>query len=450
MKEEENPFELEKEGIRVRQRLLNALGKAHNIPVVTNNLDYMINEINMKSKEAMAIENDVEDEFKSRTRTKTISFIEFGIINSYLISCVGKNTNDVIIDSYGQLDSSNKLQFSGAFEMTGPYWFHGRFSDETPDNEYFFQTCIYLDSRNELITQLHITSKNLNSWEEFNVILKRLVKTAFNNSEFKGKCISVKLKSGSFRGIEVIDAGTAVNELILNDVQDRYIKHFISRVEKGGSVRYLLNGEPGTGKTESIREIVRALIPEVTFIVPDFDTSDDLMSVLEACEIFDKGVIIMDDIDLYLGSRQNGSYTRLLGQFLSFFDGVKKRKISLLASTNDKGLVDKAAERPGRFNFTLDYTFLDEEQIIKVCNIHLPEKWRIAEVYEALNTKINGKKVNITGAFIANLADNIREMSEDDEDWNLTDTVNLIVESYKGFYASQVDKEKKSLGFIGE
>jgi SpoVK/Ycf46/Vps4 family AAA+-type ATPase len=250
--------------------------------------------------------------------------------------------------------------------------------------------------------------------------------------------------------IEVIDAGTAVNELILNDIQDRYIKHFISRVEKGGSVRYLLNGEPGTGKTETIREIIRTLIPEVTFIVPEFDTSDDLMSVLEACEIFDKGVIIMDDIDLYLGSRQNGSYTRLLGQFLSFFDGVKKRKISLLASTNDKGLVDKAAERPGRFNFTLDYTFLDEEQIIKVCNIHLPEKWKIAEVYEALNTKINGKKVNITGAFIANLAENIKEMSEDDEEWGLTDTVNLIIESYKGFYSSQSFKEKESLGFIGE
>ena len=444
--EQEDPFGLDIES----KNILKALGKAHSVPALTD----VINRMNMKRNKLMDIvddiEDDIEDEFKSRTRTKTISFIEFGIINTYLISCVGKNTNDVIIDSYGQLDSSNKLQFSGAFEMTGPYWFHGRFSDDTPDNEYFFQTCIYLDSRNELITQLHITSKNLKSWEEFNVILKRLIKTAFNNSEFKGKCISVKLKSGQFRGIEVIDAGTAVNELILNDIQDRYIKHFISRVEKGGSVRYLLNGEPGTGKTETIREIIRTLIPEVTFIVPEFDTSDDLMSVLEACEIFDKGVIIMDDIDLYLGSRQNGSYTRLLGQFLSFFDGVKKRKISLLASTNDKGLVDKAAERPGRFNFTLDYTFLDEEQIIKVCNIHLPEKWKIAEVYEALNTKINGKKVNITGAFIANLAENIKEMSEDDEEWGLTDTVNLIIESYKGFYSSQVEREKKTLGFIGE
>ena len=156
----------------------------------------------------------------------------------------------------------------------------------------------------------------------------------------------------------------------------------------------------------------------------------------------------MDDIDLYLGSRDNGSYTKLLGQFLSFFDGVKKRKISLLASTNDKGLVDKAAERPGRFNFTLDYSFLDAEQIIKVCNIHLPEQWRIQEVYDALNGNVNGKRVNITGAFIANLADNIKEMSEGIDEWGVEDTVSLIIESYKGFYSSQNNKETKQIGFI--
>ena len=136
-----------------------------------------------------------------------------------------------------------------------------------------------------------------------------------------------------------------------------------------------------------------------------------------------------------------------MGQFLSFFDGVKKRKISLLASTNDKGLVDKAAERPGRFNFTLDYTFLDEEQIIKVCNIHLPEKWRVQEVYDALVSTINGKKVEITGAFIANLGDNIREMSEDDEDWAISDTVSLVIQSYKGFYSSQVSVDRGGIGF---
>jgi hypothetical protein len=38
-------------------------------------------------------------------------------------------------------------------------------------------------------------------------------------------------------------------------------------------------------------------------------------------------------------------------------------------------------------------------------------------------------------------------MSEDDENWSIEDTISLIKESYKGFYSSQVEKEKQSMGF---
>lgn len=69
------------------------------------------------------------------------------------------------------------------------------------------------------------------------------------------------------------------------------------------------------------------------------------------------------------------------------------------------------------------------------------------EVYDALTGTINGKKVNITGAFIANLADNLKEMSDGDDNWGIDDTVSLIKESYKGFYVSQLEKEKQTLGF---
>ena len=389
--------------------------------------------------------DDEQDDYPTQHATDEISFIEFAIINAYLYDSYKGKQKDIVVNSYGWVDGIGRLNYGGGFEITGSYWFSANI--EGDDNEYMIQTKSYLDNRNELITQLHITSKKGILYKNFEDILKKIKSVSFNNSEYKGKCIKVKLREGRFRGIEIIDIQESSNELILNDTQMKFIEHFINRVSRGGNARYLLNGEPGTGKTESIREISRKLIPNVTFVIPDFSNSDDLTSIMEACEIFDNAVIIMDDIDLYLGSRDNGSYTRLLGQFLSFFDGVKKRKISLLASTNDKGLVDKAAERPGRFNFTLDYTFLDEEQIVKVCNIHLPEEWRLQEVYDALTGTINGKKVNITGAFIANLADNIKEMSEDDEEWTITDTVSLITESYKGFYSSQVEKEKSTMGF---
>jgi len=400
----------------------------------------------LDDEELLISEEEDDEEYLAQSNTVEISFIEFAIINSYLHASARGKHDEIMISSHGQVDSSHRVNFGGVFEPTAAYWFTCKLKND--DNDFIIQTQMYLDSRNELYISLHLSAKKGITFTKFEEIEKKIKELAFNNSEYKGKCIKVKMKEGRFRGIEIINIQEAGNELILNDVQKKFIEHFISRVGRGGNARYLLNGEPGTGKTESIREIARKLIPNVTFIIPDFTTSEDLTAIMEACEIFQNGVIIMDDIDLYLGSRDNGSYTRLLGQFLSFFDGVKKRKISLLASTNDKGLVDKAAERPGRFNFTLDYSFLDEDQIRRVCDIHLPEKWRIEEVYEALTGKINGKKVNITGAFIANLADNIREMSEDDPEWTTQDTVSLITESYKGFYSSQVEKEKKTLGFI--
>lgn len=391
-----------------------------------------------------------EDEFenyRSQSMLQSITFVELAIINSYLHKAYLSNKEDQIkVLSYGTVDSIGRISFSGEFDMTNSFWFVCKFPED--DNEYIIQTKIFVD-RNELITQLNVTMKKGLMLSDIEKLIKNILSICFNNSVYKGKCIKIKMYDSRFKGIEIIDVEDSRNDLILSDVQKKYIEHFISRLKKGGNARYLLNGEPGTGKTETIREIARNLMPEVTFIIPDFGTADDLTSILEACEIFKNGVIIMDDIDLYLGSRDNGSYTRLLGQFLSFFDGVKKRKISLLASTNDKGLVDKAAERPGRFNFTIDYTFLNDEQIVEVCKIHLPEKWHQTDVYEALTGNVNGKKVNITGAFIANLADNIKEMSDDDDDkWSIEDTVSLIRECYKGFYSSQVEKEKKKISLL--
>jgi hypothetical protein len=386
-----------------------------------------------------------DDDFLSNSTTEDISFIELAIINEYLHKCYRCKTDCITVNKYGETDNIGRVTFGGSFDETGTYWFMVKF--DADDNEYILQTIMYKDGRGDLHTQLAIsTAKGING-DAFDAVFKTIKSLAFNNSEYKGKCIKVKVRDNSFRGIEIINIEESSNELILNDIQIKYIQHFISRVGRGGQARYLLNGEPGTGKTESIREIARKLIPNVTFVIPEFRSTDDLTSIMEACEIFENGVIIMDDIDLFLGSRENGNYTNLLGEFLSFFDGVKKRKISLLASTNDKGLVDKAAERPGRFNLTLDYSFLNDEQIVKVCKIHLPEKWHVNEVYEALTGHVAGKKARITGAFIANLADNIREMSEDDEEWNVEDTVSLITESYKGFYSSQVEKSKSGIGF---
>lgn len=377
-----------------------------------------------------------------------ISILEFATFNSFFRRCMLGEVDGVSVNQYGTVgDSIKELHFGGSLSNIKPFWYN--ITVEGMDDTIIVQTIAFVQY-GELECKLSVTTSQGLTYEDYDKLYEGLKKLAFNNSEYKGKCIKVSVKEGNFRGIEIIDTEDFSVDLILNKTQSKYIQSFIDRHKRGKNARYMLNGEPGTGKTESIRNIIAELLPEWTFIIPDFYNSSDLTTILEACEIFDQGVIVIDDIDLYLGNRDKGGARVHLGEFLSFFDGVKKRKISLLASTNDKGLVDKAAERPGRFNFTLDFGFLDDDQVKQVCNIHLPEKWQVKEVYEALTGKSeSGKKVQVTGAFIANLADNISEMSEDDENWTLNDTVELIKDSYTGFYLSQINKKKDKVSFVG-
>jgi SpoVK/Ycf46/Vps4 family AAA+-type ATPase len=213
----------------------------------------------------------------------------------------------------------------------------------------------------------------------------------------------------------------------------------------------MLNGTPGCGKTETIRNIIQKLTPNATFIIPKFRDVSDLTAILTSCEVFETGVIIMDDIDLFIGSRTIGSPTNLLGEFLNFFDGVKKRRISMLASTNDKKLVDEAAERPGRFNFVVDYDYLTKEQVQEICKIHFKPEWLVDEVMALMTGSIDNKPIKLTGAFISNLSDNLSEMmvdfEEDGEEWTVEHTLKMIKSSYKGFYTSQTNRDNRSVGF---
>jgi len=338
---------------------------------------------------------------------------------------------------------------NGVFDNSRGWWFQLKLDSE-PDNQIYFQTGAYFDRNDRYVTELSLTCSNNLPFNKLSELIDNIKKIAFNNSRFKGKCLEVEIRNGMFEGVKVIDVKDVVNELILNDSQNMFMNHFIKRLKRGKNMRILLNGVPGTGKTELIRKIISELMPRVTFVIPRFNNIDDLRTILTSCEIFDNGTIIMDDIDLFIGSRQKGNYTNVLGEFLNFFDGIKKRQISILASTNDKTLVDEAAERPGRFNAIIDFDYLSDDAVIKVCDIHFDERWKVKEVYGALTGNIDGKKAKITGAFIANLSNNLNEMyldyEEDGEEWTLEHTLGLIRSSYKGFYSSQVSKSKR-IGF---
>ena len=380
----------------------------------------------------------------------SISAIELGIINQFMMDTLAKpNENSPLsVVNYGSV-ANNKISYGGVFRNDSSWVFNSVWKT-MPDNPMTIQLQIYYDRYDKLNCDFVLSLEKEISYDNLEKLYKELKQYAFNNSRFKGKCIEVEIKDGVFLGITEVNLGNVNNNLVLTETQESFSKHFIKRIRRGKTMRVLLNGTPGCGKTETIRNIISSLTPDATFIIPKFKYIKDLTDILKSCEIFDTGVIIMDDIDLFIGSRDNGGATNLLGEFLNFFDGVQKRKISMLASTNDKKLVDEAAERPGRFNFVVDYDYLTTNQIKELCNIYFEPEWVVDDVMELMTGSIDGKPVKMTGAFIANLADNIKEMIadyvEDGETWTVDDTLKVIKSSYKGFYTSQTSRNN-SIGF---
>jgi len=163
-----------------------------------------------------------EEEYLSNSVTEDISFVELAIINGYLHDVYRGKHEGVTVSAYGGVDNIGRLSFGGTFDNRSSFWYNTKFAAD--ENEYIFQTIMYIDGRGELNTQLHITSKKGINNDAFDILFKTMKNLSFNNSEYKGKCIKVKMREGSFRGIEIINMEESKNELILNETQHRFVE----------------------------------------------------------------------------------------------------------------------------------------------------------------------------------------------------------------------------------
>lgn len=181
-----------------------------------------------------------------------------------------------------------------------------------------------------------------------------------------------KLEKRSFDDVFLPDS-------ITNDVQ-LYVKLY---EHQNRLMRYLMVGMPGTGKTEMTLAIVNHLIAQgVTVIktVPD----KALKEKIELAELLAPAVFILDDIDMYLGSRSKGGYSEALGVFLDVLDGTDKIKnnVGFLATTNSVELLDLAAQRPGRFDKILSFDSLTKENILGIIKKSLHQEFDKNFVFE--------------------------------------------------------------------
>ena len=185
--------------------------------------------------------------------------------------------------------------------------------------------------------------------------------------------------------------------------------------------RYMFSGVPGTGKTESTSAICKILNKQNVTIIKT-NICKIIKDKFELAKILAPSVIILDDIDLYLGDRNQGGYSPLLGTFLDILDGVNKLpdNVGVIATTNAPHLIDLAAQRPGRFDKLLFFDELTLDNIKSIINKSLDS---LNDKYKNVTNEDREilcddklvkffKENGFTGAAIYEIAKDIKNKSE--------------------------------------
>ena len=205
------------------------------------------------------------------------------------------------------------------------------------------------------------------------------------------------------------------------------------------SLRYLLEGGPGVGKTESIRSIIDACEGFGTFLL--VEGTVDMVELFDFASLFEPCVICLDDLDLIFGNRHDIANREHLSEFLTVLDGVHKNNIFLLGTVNEKKFLDEAAARPCRWDFILNIKAPTSPLYLKLIKERCAND-RIVELFtsgviESMETK------DVTGAFIVNLIKHLEithALSPEKLDEQFV--LSTLERMHKGFYKNSIGTEK--------
>lgn len=181
---------------------------------------------------------------------------------------------------------------------------------------------------------------------------------------------------------------TSSNPLPLpNSIKDNILGIINAIGHNAGINKFLFEGPPGTGKTESAKQIARILEREL-FIV-DFDSVIDsklgqtsknissLFNEISSVSNPDKVLIFFDEIDAIAIDRINANDLREMGRatssVLKGLDSLNDN-IVLIATTNLYKAFDKALTR--RFDAIIDFGSYTKEDLIEVAEAILNDMLR--------------------------------------------------------------------------
>lgn len=228
-------------------------------------------------------------------------------------------------------------------------------------------------------------------------------------------------------------------EMIKEEI-NRFIYTYNNFKSVKKSLRYILSGKPGLGKTEIIRAVINKCKGNGNIAIVKKITSFNLIT--EFASNFKPSLICIDDIDLLVQDREYRS-SNILSGFLENLDGIIKNNIFVLATTNDKKIVDIAAARPGRFDLIIDFPNLEKEFYLPLINRCTNNKIILSLFNENNLDFLN--KYEVSGSFLVNFIKQLNIILNYKNEITENDFIKTFQRIYDGFYRSQISN--KEFGF---
>jgi ATP-dependent 26S proteasome regulatory subunit len=176
---------------------------------------------------------------------------------------------------------------------------------------------------------------------------------------------------------------------------EKYMKRYM---DSTSSILILL-GEPGTGKTSFLKEMIRRY--KLNAVV----TYDE--KLMESDEFYidftkdeDRDILIIEDADLLLTSRESDA-NKAMARLLNMSDGLVnlvRKKVIFTTNLNEINKVDDAILRPGRCFDVVNFRKLNQKEIQSVCHLHnLPmldsKEATLSEVFNRDTRNFNKSKM---------------------------------------------------------